>query len=164
MATTMTTGIVTRCDARTRCVCAGERRRAIGARRARTTRRAGDAGEDGLQLGTAKLPGGVDEGAMCDALYQWASSLTTNGANLPFALAQGVERTSDGFELTFLKRTGDGPEMAAVGTIAASVESAPSGDRVLMIRGFGNVMQCVDTPVVMGGMPAAIRKAILMSS
>jgi len=118
-----------------------------------------------VQLGTAKLPANVDEGAMCDALYQWAASLTSNGANLPFALAQSAERTSDGFELTFLVRTGDGAELQPVGSIAASCEDAPNGEgRVLMIRGYGNVMDCVDTPVVMGGMPAAIRRAVAYAS
>lgn len=116
-------------------------------------------------MGTAKLPAAVDEGAMCDALYQWAASLTSNGANLPFALAQSAERTSDGFELTFLVRTGDGAELQPVGAIAASCEDAPNGQgRVLMIRGYGNVMDCVDTPVVMGAMPAAIRRAVAYGS
>jgi hypothetical protein len=54
-------------------------------------------------------------------------------------------------------------ELAAVGAIAASVEVAGQ-EKVLMIRGYGNVMNLVDTPVVMGAMPAAIRRAVAMSS
>jgi len=34
----------------------------------------------------------------------------------------------------------------------------------LIIRGFGNVMDLVDTPVVMNSMPGAIRRAVAMAS
>ena len=135
--------------------------------RARCVARASEANDDddGIQLGTAKLPPTCDETALCDALYQWASTLTSSGQNLPFALSQRVDRTNDGFELAFLTAAKNGApgELAAVGAIAASVEVAGQ-EKVLMIRGYGNVMNLVDTPVVMGAMPAAIRRAVAMSS
>mgnify|MGYP003310595575 FL=1 len=76
-----------------------------------------------------------------------------------------MDRTNDGFELAFLTAAKNGApgELAAVGAIAASVEVAGQ-EKVLMIRGYGNVMNLVDTPVVMGAMPAAIRRAVAMSS
>ena len=54
--------------------------------RARCVARASEANDDddGIQLGTAKLPPTCDETALCDALYQWASTLTRSGQNLPF--------------------------------------------------------------------------------
>lgn len=118
-----------------------------------------------FQLGTARLPANVDEETVKDALYQWASTLTTD-ANLPFALPQRVDRTPEGFDMAFLMSDGASPgEFAPVGAISASVEDAPDGDaRVLMIRGFGNVMDLVDTPVVMNSMPGAIRRAVAMAS
>lgn len=118
-----------------------------------------------FQLGTARLPANVDEEIVKDALYQWASTLTTD-ANLPFALPQRVDRTPEGFDMAFLMSDGAAPgEFNAVGAISASVEDAPDGDaRVLMIRGFGNVMDLVDTPVVMNSMPGAIRRAVAMAS
>jgi hypothetical protein len=68
--------------------------------------------------------------------------------------------------MAFLMSDGAAPgEFAPVGAISASVEDAPDGDaRVLMIRGFGNVMDLVDTPVVMNSMPGAIRRAVAMAS
>jgi hypothetical protein len=149
--------------------------RGRGCRRAVTHRaRASDGGADddddgSIQLGTAKLPVGVNEDALCDGLYQWASTLTSSGQNLPFALSQRVDRTEDGFELTFLTSTpgaASGEELSAVGAIVASVEDAPGENqgRVLMIRGYGNVAKCVDTPVVMNSMPAAIRRAVAVAS
>lgn len=118
-----------------------------------------------FQLGTARLPANIDEEIVKDALYQWASTLTTD-ANLPFALPQRVDRTPEGFDMAFLMSDGAAPgEFNAVGAISASVEDAPDGDaRVLMIRGFGNVMDLVDTPVVMNSMPGAIRRAVTMAS
>jgi hypothetical protein len=90
-----------------------------------------------FQLGTARLPANVDEETVKDALYQWASTLTTD-ANLPFALPQRVDRTPEGFDMAFLMSDGAAPgEFAPVGAISASVEDAPDGDaRVLMIRGL----------------------------
>jgi hypothetical protein len=148
--------------------------RAKGSRRGVTHRTRASEGsaeddDDGsIQLGTAKLPVGVNESALCDGLYQWASTLTSSGQNLPFALSQRVDRIEDGFELTFLTSTpgATSGELSAVGAIVASVEDAPGGNqgRVLMIRGYGNVAKCVDTPVVMNSMPAAIRRAVAVAS
>ena len=142
------------------------RRRRTRARTTRATQKDDDADAvKPLQLGTARLPANIDEEIVKDALYQWASTLTTD-ANLPFALPQRVDRTPEGFDMAFLMSDGAAPgEFAPVGAISASVEDAPDGDaRVLMIRGFGNVMDLVDTPVVMNSMPGAIRRAVTMAS
>jgi hypothetical protein len=142
------------------------RRRTRGARTTKATQKDADADAvKTFQLGTARLPANIDEEIVKDALYQWASTLTTD-ANLPFALPQRVDRTPEGFDMAFLMSDGAAPgEFAPVGAISASVEDAPDGDaRVLMIRGFGNVMDLVDTPVVMNSMPGAIRRAVTMAS
>lgn len=141
------------------------RRRTRGVQTTRATQKDDADAVKTFQLGTARLPANVDEETVKDALYQWASTLTTD-ANLPFALPQRVDRTPEGFDMAFLMSDGAAPgEFNAVGAISASVEDAPDGDaRVLMIRGFGNVMDLVDTPVVMNSMPGAIRRAVAMAS
>jgi hypothetical protein len=150
------------------CRGSGSRRAVTHRARASDGRVADDDDDGSIQLGTAKLPVGVNERALCDGLYQWASTLTSSGQNLPFALSQRVDRTEDGFELTFLTSTPGAAagELSAVGAIVASVEDAPGEKqgRVLMIRGYGNVAKCVDTPVVMNSMPAAIRRAVAVAS
>jgi hypothetical protein len=119
-----------------------------------------------MQLGTARLPPNVNEEAFKDAMFQWATTLTTSGQNMPFALPQKVDRTERGFDVEFLMMSKTTPgEFDAVGAISASVEEAEEkGVRVLMIRGYGNVMDLVDTPVIMGSMPGAIRRAFAVAT
>ena len=52
-----------------------------------------------VQLGTAKIPSGIDEEVFCSSLYQWANGLTTSGQNMPFALPQRVDRLPSGFSM-----------------------------------------------------------------
>jgi hypothetical protein len=49
------------------------------------------------QLATARLPADTNLEMLCDGLFQWAVSLTNQGSNLPFVLAQKVDRTPRGF-------------------------------------------------------------------
>ena len=56
-------------------------------------------GTDSLQLATAKLPSGVDTSVFNGAMFQWASTLTTAGRNMPFALPLKVDKTADGFDV-----------------------------------------------------------------
>ena len=161
-AATRATNVILRCGGT---APTHRRRRTRGAQTTRATQKDGADAVKTFQLGTARLPANVDEETVKDALYQWASTLTTD-ANLPFALPQRVDRTPEGFDMAFLMSDVAAPgEFAPVGAISASVEDAPDGDaRVLMIRGFGNVMDLVDTPVVMNSMPGAIRRAVAMAS
>ena len=41
----------------------------------------------------------IDATRFGDSLYQWASSLTHSGQNMPFALPQKVDRTATGFKV-----------------------------------------------------------------
>lgn len=161
-AATRATNVILRCGGT---APTHRRRRTRGVQTTRATQKDDADAVKTFQLGTARLPANVDEETVKDALYQWASTLTTD-ANLPFALPQRVDRTPEGFDMAFLMSDGAAPgEFNAVGAISASVEDAPDGDaRVLMIRGFGNVMDLVDTPVVMNSMPGAIRRAVAMAS
>ena len=52
---------------------------------------------ESLQLGTAALPAGLNEEAFNNIMFQWATSLTTSGQNMPFALPQRVDRLDNGW-------------------------------------------------------------------
>eukprot|EP00227_Mantoniella_beaufortii_P021114 CAMPEP_0197578512 /NCGR_PEP_ID=MMETSP1326-20131121/2689_1 /TAXON_ID=1155430 /ORGANISM="Genus nov. species nov., Strain RCC2288" /LENGTH=184 /DNA_ID=CAMNT_0043141697 /DNA_START=157 /DNA_END=711 /DNA_ORIENTATION=- len=124
---------------------------------------------DSVQLGTAKLPAGVDEEVFCRAMFQWANSLCHSGQNMPFALPQRVDmlESGNGFSMAFLTSDPRAPgTFSSVGEIVASVEDGAAGVRVLMIRGTGKVAQkgaLVDVPMVMQTMPGAIKNAIFGS-
>lgn len=61
---------------------------------------AGDAPtQPSMQLATAKVPGGVDVPAFNEYLWQWASTLTQNGANLPFALVLKADKLPSGCQV-----------------------------------------------------------------
>lgn len=139
-----------------------------------------------LQLATAKLPSASNVDTFSSNLYQWASTLTTNGRNMPFALPIKTDPIKNGFSMSLLRVVEKG-EIAAVAVIKASVEPVAS-DNVLFIRLYegpasnlvlgeklrksGNVNErltgllnaCVDIPLVMNSMPPAIRKAAMVSS
>ena len=124
------------------------------------------AGGKTLQLGTAKLPSAVDVAVFEDAMFQWATTLTTNGQNLPFVLPQRVDRIDGGFSMEFLM-SNDANEFEAIAAVRTAVEEIPgddSGARAFIITGTGRIMDLVDTPVVMGSMPAAIRAAVAAAS
>ena len=127
-----------------------------------TAATAAAAADEGVQLGTAKLPANVDEEIFKTAMFQWANTLTTSGQNMPLSLPLRVDPQPNGFTLAFLMSDpkGEPGTFVSVGEIVATVEDTPGGDaRVLMIRGTGKVAQkdaLVDVPVVMQTMPAMI--------
>ena len=118
-----------------------------------------------VQLGTAKIPKGVDEVVFADSLYQWAATLTVSGQNLPFALPQKVDRTDSGFTIAFLTQSKATNAFESIGEIVATIEGG-EGMRVLMVRGYGKVTTgaLVDVPVVMQTMPGAIKQAAMMAA
>ena len=66
----------------------------------------------------------VDTQVFCNSMFQWANTLTTSGQNMPFVLPQKVDRTANGFTMTFLKANPQ-DEFVSVGDIEAQVESIP---------------------------------------
>jgi len=124
-------------------------------------------GADSVQLGTAKLPKGIDVAVFSATMFQWATTLTTSGQNMPFVLPQKVDKTETGFEMDFLKSNPNDPgSFVSVGTIEAKVEDIEDGSKILFLRGYGDVRvpkKLVDVPIVMQTMPNAIKRAITVS-
>ncbi|KAL4423441.1 hypothetical protein ABPG77_005393 [Micractinium sp. CCAP 211/92] len=138
-----------------------------------------------LQLATARLPSDVDREAFCSSMFQWASTLIQNGRNLPFALPLKCDKLPDGFQISLL-RVGGGGAVLSVAELAATVEAVPGTGDVLMVRfyegegaaevGMGGprdapkeqrletlLASLVDVPVIMQTMPAAIKRAVMVS-
>ena len=44
----------------------------------------------------------VETDAFLDGMYQWASTLTSSGQNMPFALPLAADRTAEGFDISFI--------------------------------------------------------------
>ena len=124
-------------------------------------------GAESVQLGTAKLPKDIDVQVFSSTMFQWATTLTTSGQNMPFVLPQKVDKTKTGFEMDFLKSNPKDPgSFVSVGTIEAKVEEIEDGAKILFIRGYGDVRipkKLVDVPIVMQTMPNAIKRAIKVS-
>ena len=124
-------------------------------------------GAESVQLGTAKLPKDIDVQVFSSTMFQWATTLTTSGQNMPFVLPQKVDKTKTGFEMDFLKSNPKDPgSFVSVGTIEAKVEEIEGGAKILFIRGYGDVRipkKLVDVPIVMQTMPNAIKRAIKVS-
>lgn len=124
-------------------------------------------GAESVQLGTAKLPKDIDVQVFSSTMFQWATTLTTSGQNMPFVLPQKVDKTKTGFEMDFLKSNPKDPgSFVSVGTIEAKVEEIEDGAKILFLRGYGDVRipkKLVDVPIVMQTMPNAIKRAIKVS-
>ena len=128
-------------------------------------------GAESVQLGTAKLPADINVETFSSSLFQWATTLTTSGQNMPFALPQRVDRLPTGFSMAFLVSDPDGEPgtFVSCGEIIATVQDHPlqEGNRVLIINGTGKVMDkgvLIDVDTVMQTFPNAIRNAIAMAS
>ena len=156
------------------------------ASRARLRRRVAVAAArcESRQLGTARLPADTNLDAFAASLYQWASSLTLTGANLPFALAQRVDRLPTGFsvrptrrlacsncrayacharQLAFLQRDAAG-KLTSVATITAAVEQVDGAPMCVISGEPAAVLDTlVDVPLVMESMPSALRRAVATS-
>jgi len=113
-----------------------------------------------IQLGTAVIDETIDTNAFTSAMYAWASTLTSSGQNLPFASSLKVDAVDGGFAMEFLESDGAGG-VRARGRIETRIDAIDGerGKKAFVITGSGGVMNCVDTPVVMGAMPRAIRAA-----
>jgi len=124
-------------------------------------------GAESVQLGTAKLPADINVETFSSSLFQWATTLTTSGQNMPFVLPQKIDKTETGFEMDFLKSNPNDPgSFVSVGTIEAKVEEIDDGSKILFLRGYGDVRvpkKLVDVPIVMQTMPNAIKRAITVS-
>eukprot|EP00238_Polyblepharides_amylifera_P004425 CAMPEP_0196575114 /NCGR_PEP_ID=MMETSP1081-20130531/4670_1 /TAXON_ID=36882 /ORGANISM="Pyramimonas amylifera, Strain CCMP720" /LENGTH=98 /DNA_ID=CAMNT_0041893317 /DNA_START=333 /DNA_END=629 /DNA_ORIENTATION=- len=93
-------------------------------------------------------------------MYQWAATLTSSGQNMPFALPQQVDRTPNGFKMSFLQ-SNDENGFESVGDIVAELEELAGGQSALLIKGYGDRLKfLVDLPLVMQTMPGAIKLAI----
>ena len=130
--------------------------------------------------------------ALASSLFQWATGLTLQGSNLPFALPQRVDRLPTGFavrqprythqsvmvlptvpaplltrpraQLSLLQRDASGQSLETVATISAEVEEF-QGSSVLVVSGApaAKLEVLVDVPVIMGAMPQAIKRAVFTS-
>lgn len=138
-----------------------------------------------LQLASAKLPADLNKAMFVESLYQWAATLTTSGRNLPFALPLKCDKVADGFTISLLRVAGGGNVMS-VADLVASVETAPGGGDVLMVRlyegegaaavGMGGpkgapaeqrlealLSGLIDVPQIMQTMPLAIKQAVMVA-
>ncbi|KAL0028787.1 hypothetical protein WJX79_007632 [Trebouxia sp. C0005] len=133
-----------------------------------------------LQLATARLPKGLDTTGFTNSLYQWASTLTSSGQNMPFALPIKADKLENGFQMSLL-RIKDGRPMS-VGDIVANVEQVDEKGDVLFVRFFEgpaagidrqgpapsnprerlqkNAEALIDVPIIMQTMKVAIQKAV----
>lgn len=133
-----------------------------------------------LQLATARLPKGLDTTGFTNSLYQWASTLTSSGQNMPFALPIKADKLDNGFQMSLL-RIKDGRPMS-VGDIVANVEQVDEMGDVLFVRFFEgpasgidrqgpapsnsqerlqkNAEALIDVPIIMQTMKVAIQKAV----
>ena len=114
-----------------------------------------------------EIPKDIDVDVFSSTMFQWATTLTTSGQNMPFVLPQKVDKTKTGFEMDFLKSNPKDPgSFVSVGTIEAKVEEIEDGAKILFLRGYGDVRipkKLVDVPIVMQTMPNAIKRAIKVS-
>jgi len=127
-------------------------------------RAAADAGGGAadVQLGSAKLPADVDNEKFLNAMFQWATTLTTSGQNMPFVMTQKVDRVDGGFQIAFLSDLTGGDQFESVGEIVGTLEAISGGQYAFIIRGTGQVAgnQVLDVPLVMQSMAQAIRTAV----
>ncbi|KAJ1286336.1 hypothetical protein BS78_03G345500 [Paspalum vaginatum] len=80
--------------------------------------------EDGVSLGTVKLPGNIDIGRFESLLFQWGNSLC-QGANLPLPVPLKVDKVEGGIRLGFVA-VEDGATQTLV-YIDCLVSPAPDG-------------------------------------
>ncbi|OMO82329.1 hypothetical protein CCACVL1_11977 [Corchorus capsularis] len=101
---------------------------------------AGDDPEDGIQLGTMKLPSNTDIQRFETLLFQWANSLC-QGANIPLPVPLKIDKIPGGARLGFIT-IGDGktevmvyidclvfPATDASGPIFRAIRNGPSKDQ-----------------------------------
>lgn len=116
-------------------------------------------------------------------MYMWASTLTQNGANLPFISPLRADKLPTGFQISMLRRSDKTKSFGSAGDIIATVEQQDGVGSVLMVRFYeGEVAQdnkadgwvppadpmerlevvlagCKDVDTIMANMPQAIRIA-----
>lgn len=97
--------------------------------------------DSALQLATARLPAKADRALFATSLFNWASSITSYGRNLPLSLPLKVDRNDEGDELagvtmSLLRVLGEaGSPPVSVADLVLSIEDVPSADNgVLMVR------------------------------
>lgn len=119
-------------------------------------------------------------------MYNWASTLTSSGANYPFALVVKADKLADdaGFQISLLNSTAD-RRILSTADITSTVEPV-DGKNVLFVRlyeGPGALAgrrdaapadpqkrlqvvldSLVDVPTIMQTMPKAIRQAVQVAS
>ncbi|CAK0739242.1 hypothetical protein CVIRNUC_001149 [Coccomyxa viridis] len=137
-----------------------------------------------LQLATAKLQSAVDIPTFASKMYQWASTLTYQGRNMPFALPFRTDPLDTGFVLSLLRINSSGRPVS-IGDITTTVEEEPDVGNVVFVRFYeaeGSGMDrrtpppadkykklkasadaCVDIPTIMASLPVAIKNAAKQS-
>ena len=96
-----------------------------------------------LQLATTKLPAKADKQLFARSLFNWSSSITTNGRNMPLSLPLRVDRNDSSDELagvtmSLLRVLGEaGSAPVSVADLVLSIEDAPgAANGVLVVRLF----------------------------
>lgn len=137
-----------------------------------------------IQLATAKIPGAVSVPAFAECMYQWAATLTQSGQNFPFACPIKADRLDTGFQISLLKKSGEGFDSA--GDLQATVEAVEGKGNVLFVRFYEGpasflerrtpapaddkqrldiaLQSLVDVPIILSTMPDAIRSAVKQSA
>jgi len=95
-----------------------------------------------LQLATARLPAKADRALFARTLFNWSSSITQNGRNMPLSLPLRVDRDGAGsgetVTMSLLRVLGEaGSPPVSVADLVLSIEDDPSAaNGVLMVRLF----------------------------
>mmetsp|Transcript_33585 Transcript_33585/g.106832 ORF Transcript_33585/g.106832 Transcript_33585/m.106832 type:complete len:163 (+) Transcript_33585:194-682(+) len=127
---------------------------AIGASRRGMTIRASSDSSD--FIGRARIPAAVDMQKFQSNMFQWATSLTVSGQNMPFSLPLKVDRSTDGFTIG-LMRVNDG-KIETVCEIVARQE----GEFFMIYEETESKEEFIDIPMIMGGMQTAIKKNVVL--
>eukprot|EP00892_Ulva_mutabilis_P003540 jgi/Ulvmu1/1558/UM110_0021.1 len=137
---------------------------------------------DSIQLGTAKLPSAVPKESFSDGMYQWASTLTSSGQNMPFALPLKADKLPSGFAISFLRVVNG--VISIIAKVECVVEDVgedsvffarfkagedpfpdgrvPPGDSQKRLEVLLDTV--VDVPIIMNTMAKAIRKNVATAS
>mmetsp|Transcript_9054 Transcript_9054/g.16332 ORF Transcript_9054/g.16332 Transcript_9054/m.16332 type:complete len:188 (-) Transcript_9054:102-665(-) len=140
--------------------------------------------EPHLQLATAKIPQNVDTADFQSGMYQWASTLTISGQNMPFVLPMKTDKLDDGFMISMCNLQDD-KGLVSVGDLQGTVEEVPGVGKVFFVRfylGDGSaddpsiaskpssdeklklaVQKLVDVDTIMNTMPNAIKQSCKMA-
>eukprot|EP00898_Chlorokybus_atmophyticus_P003874 jgi/Chlat1/4488/Chrsp29S04425 len=109
--------------------------------------------EESKVIGRAEIPKDVIPEVFNQKMWQWASTLTSSGKNLPLSLALKVDRLDDGVQLTLLGTSKKGDILPVVDIIARLDEN-----NLYVVKQRQGPLRdvMVDVPLLMNSMKEAI--------